>query len=59
MPKYALTIIKTYNVVVTAESKMDAYDAVHNRDEWESRKCVNETTERISKMEEENNGLRA
>ncbi len=59
MPKYALTIIKTYNVVVTAESEMDAYDAVHNRDEWESRKCVNETTERISKMEEENNGLRA
>lgn len=54
MPKYALTIIKTYNFVVTADSKQDAYDAVHNRDEYESRKCVNQTTERISKMEETN-----
>ena len=54
MPNYVLTIVKTYSVKTCAESEQDAYEAVHNRDEYESYTCIDETTESIFKLEETN-----
>jgi hypothetical protein len=54
MPKYEMTIVKTYSVKVSAKSEQDAYEAVHNRDEYESCTCVDETTETIFEIEETN-----
>ena len=57
MPKYELTIVKTYSVKVSAENEQDAYEAVHNRDEYESRNCIDERTETITEIGE-TNGIR-
>jgi len=52
MPKYELTIVKTYSVKVSAENEQAAYEAVHNRDEYESRNCIDERTETITEIGE-------
>ena len=54
MPRYELTIVKTYSVTVEAENEQAAYEAVHNRDEYESRTCVDERTETITEIGENN-----
>lgn len=47
MPNYELTIVKTYTAKVVAENAEEAYEKVHNRDEYESMKCVEEITGNI------------
>ena len=54
MPKYEMTIVKTYSVKVSAENEQDAYEAVHNRDEYESRTGIDERTESITEIGETN-----
>ncbi len=52
MPRYELTIVKTYSVKVVAENEDDAYEKVHNQGEYESHTCIDETTGNIIKIGE-------
>jgi len=54
MSRYCVTITMTVQNFVEAESAEDAYDAYHNRDEVIFRDIIDETTESIEEVKDEN-----
>lgn len=52
MPKYEITIAKTIVAEVTAANRDEAYELYHNRDNYDSERCIEEETLSVIELEE-------
>ena len=50
MKKFKLTVTEVWEYEVTAENEDEAYDKVHNREEWDKQTCQENVTEEIENI---------